>query len=296
MVEIDDGFFLGRVALDLGGFEKQNRLAVHQRCAASRDNLRDLAAVRRGHEVFHLHGFEDGDLLARTNHIPLDHPDRDDGALQRRRHRDRSRRAAGRIAGLGSDSRAARSVRAREEQRPRHLPGRTDQRRDMGIDESGADAITDKVGMRQHRLDERNIGGDTRDTEFAQGPRRFLHDIGPARGGRMNDDLRQQGVEGGAGPVSRISKRIDTHSRAGRRIEHPERAAGRLGRALLVHHFHVDAELHGKAARRRDIGLRQAERGQGLFRRRPRAATSRDRRQAPPRSRCARPAAADWPR
>ena len=197
---------------------------------------------------------------------------------------------------FGGGSRSARGVRAGEEQRPRHFPGRTDQCRDVGIDETGADAITDKIGMRQHRLDERNIGVDARDAELAQGARGFLHHIGPARTGRMNDDLGQQGIEGRTGPVSRITKGIDPHAGAGRRIEHPECPAGRLGRALLVHHFHVDAKLHGKAARRRDVGLRQAERGQASRRRRPRAAILPDRCRAPPRSRCARPAAADWPR
>ena len=98
VVEIDGGFCLGRVARDLGRFEKQDGLAVHQRRAAAGDNLRHLAAVRCCDEVFHLHGFEDGDLLSRTNHVAFAHLDRDDGALQRRRYRDRSRRTGGRIA------------------------------------------------------------------------------------------------------------------------------------------------------------------------------------------------------
>ena len=89
VVEIDSGLRLGLVALDLGRFEKQDGLAVHQRRAAPGDNLRHLAAMRRGDQMLHLHGFEDGDLLARTNHIAFRHLDRDDGALQRRRHRDR---------------------------------------------------------------------------------------------------------------------------------------------------------------------------------------------------------------
>jgi hypothetical protein len=97
VVEIDCGFYLGRVARDLGGFEKQDGLAVHQRHAASGGNLCHLAAVRCRDEVFHLHRLEDGDLLPRTNHIAFGHLDGDDGALQRRRHRDRSRRAGGRI-------------------------------------------------------------------------------------------------------------------------------------------------------------------------------------------------------
>ena len=90
----------------------------------------------------------------------------------------------------------------------------------------------------------------------------LLHHIGPFRAGRMHDDLGQQRVEGGAGLVAGIAKGIDAHAGAGRQVEHPERPAGRLGRALLVHHFHVDAKLHRIAARFWDIGLRQAERAE----------------------------------
>jgi hypothetical protein len=61
----------------------------------------------------------------------------------------------------------------------------------VGINKTGADAITDKIGMRQHRLDKRNIGVDTRDAKFAQSAAGLLHHIGPTRGRRMNNDLGQ---------------------------------------------------------------------------------------------------------
>ena len=263
MVEIDGGFLFHLVALDLGGLEKQNRLAVHQGRAARGGDLRDLAAVRSCHQVLHLHRFEDGDLLPRTHQIPFRDLDGDDGALQGRRHRHRSGRTGGGLSGLGRWSRFAGSVRGREEQRPCDFLCGADQRGDMGIDEVGGNTVGGKIRMRQHRLDERDVGGDTSDAEFAQGARRLLHHIGPARGRRMDDHLGQQGVEGRTGPVPGIPKSIDAHARAGRRIEHRQRTAGRLRRALLVHHFHVDAKLHGKAAWRRNGRLRQAERGQG---------------------------------
>ena len=101
-----------------------------------------------------------------------------------------------------------------------------------------------------------------RDAELAQGARGLLHHIGPVRAGRMHDDLGEQRVEGRAGLVAGTTERIDAHAGAGRQIEQRERAAGRLGGALLVHHFHVDAKLHRIAARLRDIGLRQAERAE----------------------------------
>ena len=101
VIEIDSGFFLGLVAVDLGRLEKQDRLAVHQRRAVAGGDLRDLAAVRRRHQVLHLHRFEDGDLLPRTDHVPFGHLDRDHGALQRRRHRNRSRPDRRRSTGSG---------------------------------------------------------------------------------------------------------------------------------------------------------------------------------------------------
>ena len=133
----------------------------------------------------------------------------------------------------------------------------------MGIDEIGGDPVGGEIGMRQNGLNEGNIGGNTGDAKFTQGARRLLHDIRPACGRRMNDDLGEQGVEGRTCLVSGIAERIDPHPGAGRRIEHPERPARRLRHALLVHHLHVDAKLHRVAAGRRHCGLGQAERGQG---------------------------------
>ncbi len=76
----------------------------------------------------------------------------------------------------------------------------------------------------------------------------------------MHDHLGEQRVEGGAGLVAGTAERIDAHAGPGRQIEQPKRAAGRLGGAVLVHHFHIDAKLHRIATRSRDISLRQTER------------------------------------
>ena len=130
------------------------------------------------------------------------------------------------------------------------------------IDETGIDAVGDEIRMRQHRAEERDVGGDAADAEFAQGARGLLHHVGPVRAGRMHDDLGEQRVEGRAGLVAGTAERIDAHAGPGRQIEHGQRAAGRLGDAVLVHHLHVDAELHRIAARFWDIGLRETERAQ----------------------------------
>ena len=99
------------------------------------------------------------------------------------------------------------------------------------------------------------------------------------------------------GRVARIAEGVDAHARPGRRLERGERAAGRLRRAVGVHRLHVDAQLDRVAAR-----LRRSRLASG--RARPascRAASCelrlrRGRRRSPPRSRCARPAGAGWPR
>ena len=107
--------------------------------------------------------------------------------MQWREHRHRARRAGNSFTGFGSQ--LAHSSPRCEEQRPRDFPGYADESGDVGVNEIGSDSVGCEVGMRQHRLDERNVGGDTADAKLTQGARRFLHEIGPACSRRMNDDL-----------------------------------------------------------------------------------------------------------
>ena len=262
VIEIDV-FFLGHVmGVDLGRLQIEDRLVLHQRHAGFRRDLRHPAAMRRGHQMLHLHGFQHGDLLAGADEVPLPDVDSHDRALQRRGNGLRACRP--RPANRGF--RAGRTVigcDAGFDQRG--LGGRfgfADEISDMGLDEAGADAVLDKIRMRQNRRQERDVGGDAADPELAQRPRRLVHDVGPVTTRRMHDDLGEQRVKGGAGAVSRIAKRIDANARAGRQVEQRQRPAGRPCPAGLVHHLHVDAELHRKAARFWDIGLRQTQRTQ----------------------------------
>ena len=80
------------MGVDLGRLEIQDRLVLHQRHAGFGRDLRHPAAMRRGHQMLHLHGFEHGDLLAGADEVSLPDIDGDDRALQRRRHRDRAGR------------------------------------------------------------------------------------------------------------------------------------------------------------------------------------------------------------
>ena len=253
------------MGIDLGRLEIEDRLVLHQRHAGFGRDLRHPAAMRRGHQMLHLHGFEHGDLLAGADEVPFPDVDRDDRALQRRRHRRPSRPARLPMRRPLTSRLWARRRRRRCRIRPapsRPSFGLADQRGDMGIDETGAEAVVDKIRMRQDRRQEGNVGGDAADPELTQGARRLVHHVGPVAARRMHDDLGEQRVEGGAGPVAGVTKRIDANAGAGRQVEHGERSAGRPGPAGLVHHLHVDAELHRIAARLRDIGLRQTERAQ----------------------------------
>ncbi len=189
MIEVEVFFFRLMMAIDLGRFEKQDGLVLHQRHADTGGDFRHLAAVRRGHEMFHLHGFEHRDLLAGAHEVAFADFDRDDGALQRRRHRHGTSRSGFRPHNLGC---ITRSTGRFEQQRLGNLIGRAHQSSDMRIDETGADAVGGKFRMRQHGAEERNVGGDAADAEFAQGARGLLHHVGPLRPRRMNDDFCKQ--------------------------------------------------------------------------------------------------------
>ena len=92
VIEIDV-LLLGHImGVDLGRLEIEDRLVLHQRHAGFRRDHRDPAAMRRGDQMLHLHGFEHGDLLAGADEISLLDIDGNDRALQRRRHRDRAGR------------------------------------------------------------------------------------------------------------------------------------------------------------------------------------------------------------
>ncbi len=214
--------------------------------------------MRRVDQMLHLHGFQHRNLLAGSHQVAFGDIDGDDGSLQRRRHR---HRACGTRRGRRGLDRRTCPVRLFDQQRL-DIFGRADEIGDMRIDEAGRDAVGREVRMRQDRGKERDIGGDTADAELAQRAAGLLHRVLPLCACRMHDHLGEQGIERGAGPVAGIAKGIDAHAGAGRQIEHAKRPAGRLGRAGLVHGFHVDAKLHGIAARFRHIGLRQPERAE----------------------------------
>ena len=66
----------------------------------------------------------------------------------------------------------------------------------------------------------------------------------------VHDHLGEQRIEVGIGAVAGIAVGIDAHARSRRRLEHRERAAARLGRAVRGHGLHVDrgAGSRGRAA------------------------------------------------
>ncbi len=93
VIEIDFGFLRDVMLIQLERFEEQDGLALHQGRAGIACDLRHLAAMGRVDEMLHLHGLEHGNLLPRAHEFAFADVDGDDGALQRRRHRDRALRA-----------------------------------------------------------------------------------------------------------------------------------------------------------------------------------------------------------
>ena len=208
------------MGVDLGRLEIEDRLVLHQRHAGFGRDLRHPAAMRRGDQMLHLHGFEHGDLLAGADEISFLDVDGDNRALQRRRHRDRAGRP-----GCRCREPQARASRHRRRCRIRSAPSRpfalaSPTRAATWVSMKPVlRRLLDKIRMRQDRRQEGNVGGDAADPELAQGARGLVHDVGPVTARRMHDDLGEQRVEGGAGPVAGVTKRIDANAGAGRQVE-----------------------------------------------------------------------------
>ncbi len=89
VVGVDQGGFRLRVGGDIGGLEEQDRLALEQGLSLRRGDADHPAALGRGDDMLHLHGFEDGHGLAGGDQVALDDLDQSDGGQQRRRDGDR---------------------------------------------------------------------------------------------------------------------------------------------------------------------------------------------------------------
>ena len=182
------GRFLARrpVAVDLGRFEIQHRIARRQR-RPRRGGERDHPAAGLGQQrMLHLHRLHHRELPAGKDQIALGHVDRHQSAVERRGDGHRARR--GRLP-----TRRARLARVRQRgEMQRRRAGGDGKLGRVSIDEARVDPVGTEVAVRQHRLKERDIGLDARDAELAQRPRRFLDHFRPARRGRVDDHLGEQ--------------------------------------------------------------------------------------------------------
>ena len=104
------------------------------------------------------------------------------------------------------------------------------------LDEARVDAVGDEIGMRQQRLQKRDVGLDAFDAELAERAGRLGGGGGEVRRGRMRDDLGDQRIERHARAVARVAERIDPHAGPGGQIERRDPAAGRdrLPSAVIV--------------------------------------------------------------
>ncbi len=119
--------------------------------------------------MLHLHGLDHGELLAGPHDLAFLDLDGDDGPLQGRR--DHHRAFGHGLRDMRLRAVAAATLRRSKVERLGGTIGRLDQLADVAVDEVGRDAVGPEIGMRQHRLEESNVGDDAVDPKLAQGAR-----------------------------------------------------------------------------------------------------------------------------
>ena len=129
----------------------------------------------------------------------------------------------------------------------------------VALDECRVDIVGDEFRALQEVPVEGDVGGHTFEAEFAERAPGARGRIGIVGRWRMGDQFRQQRIVIGAGAVAGIAETVDADAGAGGRLEGGDGAAGGLRRAIGGHGFHVDAQLDRVAARRRNVGLAEAE-------------------------------------
>ena len=137
----------------------------------------------------------------------------------------------------------------------------------MVVDPAGVHAASREVGVIENVAQETDVAANAAKSELGKRPRGARHGGAEIRRRRIADHLGKQGVEGGAGSISRIAEAIRAHPRPARRFVDRQGAASRPDGAVFADGFHVDASLNGIAARLGDIGRFEAEFAKGRARR-----------------------------
>ena len=281
MVEVD--LVLDRRAfnLDVGLLDEKQRMALVDRLAGLDRDPPHIAARRAPDLVLHLHGVHDQERLAGGDSVALLHGDADDRALHRRRHRHGSFRCV--VGSLRSDlgcrlaerqhgqridcidsraslPRARCGLRCPLEIEPGlQLGGRGDQLLRMLVDEARVNLVGPEIAVCQQGAQEGDVAGRAFQPEGGERAFRARERVGKISRWAVHDHLGEQRVEVGVGAVAGVAIGVDPHARTGWRLEHRERAAARLGRAIRRHGLHVDPELDGMAAR---LGALETDLGQ----------------------------------
>ena len=167
-----------------------------------------------------------------------------------------------RVVRIDPGAEPARRDRRLEEQAPVGRRVRPEQLAHVLLDEAGVKPTGQELRMTQEALEERGIGRHARDLELAERAVRLGGDGHQRVRGRGDDQLGEQRIEPRAGPVARISERVDADARPRRQLEHRERPARRARGPVGRHRLHVDPHLHRHPARAGHLALTQPERGQ----------------------------------
>ena len=129
----------------------------------------------------------------------------------------------------------------------------------VAIDEPGVERPVGELRISKEVAQEVQVGGHALNARFAQRPVALAHRgrIVAVRG--VNDQLGEQGIEGGIGGVAGVAEAVGAQSGAGGQFKQAQGAACRLDAAILAKGFHVDPRLNGEALGGGDVGLLKAE-------------------------------------
>ncbi len=268
LVEID--LLVGRSGqpAHIGGLDEHQRVALEHGVPHADTDEPHVARGGGRHDVLHLHGFHDEQLLAGAHGVSGGHVDLHHGALQRRADgRVVEHAVARRCGGDGGAGGGAAVVEHGQRIGAVHLhagqlrcrcPGRTggevalrllagsgDELGQVLVDEARRGFARPDGGVRQDRLEERRVGGDALDAQLRQRPGGLGQRVGEPGRRCVHDDLGQQRVEVRAGAVAGVAERVGAVAGARRHLEGGEHAAGRVGAALGRHRLHVHARLDG---------------------------------------------------
>ena len=272
-IRIDLPAALGEIALDIRRLDESNGPTFPDHVTLLHRNLADDSTAFGPDLVLHLHRLDHGDRLARQQMVALGDEQRDDSALDGRRHASKAGRIGRRLpvpCDLGGldclvvceERQRVRAVHAGARETvlragvvdgsniagPQSL-GRGSKRGNPFLHPAGVGAGGGKILLRQHIHQEEDIGRHPLDAELGERPPGPCRRIGEIGRRRMTDHLGKQRIESGAGAVAGIAETVHPHAGPARRFIGVDPAGPGPHRAVRRHRFHIHTRLDRITAR-----------------------------------------------